>query len=141
MSVKERLIKFVEYKKMSKSAFCRSIGVSSAFISSMVKSIQPDKVQRITLEYPELNTGWLLTGAGEMLNKEADITIHGGTNVLSEKIEDTQIGDHNVKHGLFSGKQRIQELEGENELLRKEIELLKKTIEQKDKMIDALLNK
>lgn len=70
MTVKERLIDFIHYKNISNSEFCRSIEVSAAFVSSMVKSIQPDKIKRITLKYPELNMGWLLTGEGEMLKSE-----------------------------------------------------------------------
>ena len=67
MSVKDRLIKFLEVKKISKSEFGRRIGVSSAYITSMRQSMQPDKVQRIALEFPDLNTTWLLTGEGPML--------------------------------------------------------------------------
>lgn len=67
MSVKERLKEFIKWKKISTSAFCESIGVSNAYISSMRVSIQPDKVQSIALKYPELNIDWLLTGAGQMI--------------------------------------------------------------------------
>lgn len=73
MSVKERLETYVKYKKLSNSAFCRSIGVSTAFISSMRVSLQPDKIESIALNYPELNTSWLLTGEGEMLKVSFDI--------------------------------------------------------------------
>lgn len=68
MAVKERLIEYVRYKELSKSEFCRIIGVSNAFISSIRKSIQPDKIQSIALNFPELNLTWLLTGQGQMLN-------------------------------------------------------------------------
>lgn len=71
-SVKERLIKFLEVKKISKSEFGRRIGVSPAFITSMRQSMQPDKVKRIALEFPELNTAWLLTGEGEMLTGSSE---------------------------------------------------------------------
>ena len=71
MSVKERLIEFIDYKKISKSEFCRTIGVSNAFVTSIVKSIQPDKIERITLNYPELNTEWLLTGKGRMIKNDS----------------------------------------------------------------------
>lgn len=67
MSVKERIIEYIKYKGISNSEFCRTIGVSTAFISSMVRSIQPDKILSIALKYPDLNTGWLMTGEGEML--------------------------------------------------------------------------
>jgi hypothetical protein len=33
----------------------------------MRKSIQPDKVESIALNFPDLNVGWLLTGEGLML--------------------------------------------------------------------------
>lgn len=72
MSVKERLETYVKYKKLSNSAFCRSIGVSAAFISSMRVSLQPDKAESIALRYPDLNISWLLTGSGEMLNTESN---------------------------------------------------------------------
>ena len=67
LTVKDRLIAFLENKNISKSEFGRRVGVSSAFVTSMRKSIQPDKIQSIASEFPELNTGWLLTGEGAML--------------------------------------------------------------------------
>lgn len=66
-SVKERLIYFLNEINISKSEFGRRIGVSSAFVTSIRKSIQPDKIQSISLEFPELNIQWLLTGEGDML--------------------------------------------------------------------------
>jgi phage repressor protein C with HTH and peptisase S24 domain len=42
--------------------FGRRIGVSSAYITSMRKSIQPDKVEKIKEEFPDLDIDWLLTG-------------------------------------------------------------------------------
>lgn len=67
MLVKERLVKYIKYKGISNSEFCRRIGVSAAFVSSMRKSIQPNKIDNIALVFPDLNTGWLLTGEGCML--------------------------------------------------------------------------
>lgn len=70
MTVKERLVEYVSSKGLSKSEFGRRIGVSSAFISSMRRSLQPDKVESIALNFPDLNITWLLTGEGSMLNEE-----------------------------------------------------------------------
>ena len=72
MTVKERLIAYLDYKKVSKSDFGRSIGVSSAYVTSMRKSIDPEKLQSIAKNYPDLNTGWLMTGEGEMLKRSSD---------------------------------------------------------------------
>lgn len=66
-TVKQRLIEYLKFKKISKTEFGRQIGVSSAFVTSMRTSIQPDKIKSIAIKFPDLNTSWLLTGEGEML--------------------------------------------------------------------------
>lgn len=67
MTVKQRLIDFLDLKKISKSEFGRAINVSAAYVTSIRKSIDPEKLQSIALKYPDLNLDWLLTGEGQML--------------------------------------------------------------------------
>ena len=75
-SVKERLKQFIDTLNISEREFCRRIGVSSSYVMSIKKSIQPDKMQAISIHFPELNPLWLLLGQGEMLlsdgNKECE---------------------------------------------------------------------
>lgn len=85
--VKERLTEFLRQEGVSKSEFGRRIGVSSAFISSMRKSIQPDKIIAIQREFPNLNTNWLLTGEGDMLKPQSNAVEIGG--VISSSLNDT----------------------------------------------------
>ncbi len=66
-TVKQRLIKYLAEKHISKTEFGRTIGVSNAYVSSIRESISPDKIQSIALNYPDLNIEWLLTGEGPML--------------------------------------------------------------------------
>lgn len=66
-SVKERLKQFIDTLNISEREFCRRIGVSSSYVMSIKKSIQPDKMQAISIHVPELNPLWLLLGQGEML--------------------------------------------------------------------------
>lgn len=73
-TVKERLIKYLNFINMSKTEFGRRIGVSSAFITSMRQSLQPDKIQSIATEFEGLNITWLLTGEGSMLKKTDEPT-------------------------------------------------------------------
>lgn len=72
--VKERLVEYLQYEGVNKSEFGRRIGVSSAFITSMRKSIQPDKILAIQKQFPNLNMNWLLTGEGEMLSTATTTT-------------------------------------------------------------------
>ena len=71
-TVKQRLIKYLEYKNISKSAFGKSIGASNAYVTSIRKSIDDDKIKSIALIYPDLNKDWLLYNEGEMLNPETE---------------------------------------------------------------------
>lgn len=66
-SVKERLKVFINHLNISEREFCRIIGVGSAYIASIKKSIKADKLEAITEHYPELNPIWLMRGQGSML--------------------------------------------------------------------------
>ena len=61
-TVKGRLKAYLSANNITMAEFGRRIGVSSAYITSMRKSIQPDKVERIKGEFPDLDIDWLLTG-------------------------------------------------------------------------------
>lgn len=73
-AVKQRLIDYIEYKKISKNKFETEAGLSKRYVSNIEKSIQPDKVERISIAFPDLNMGWVLTGSGEMLKTNVPIT-------------------------------------------------------------------
>ena len=53
--------------KISVRSFERQCNLSYGYVNNIRVSIQPDKITSIALHFPELNTGWLLTGEGEML--------------------------------------------------------------------------
>lgn len=73
MSVKERIKQYINYKGISTRQFTISIGVSPSYVSNMNKSIQPDKLDSIAKHYPDLNTGWLMTGEGQMIKEDAPL--------------------------------------------------------------------
>lgn len=66
-SVKERLKAFIEYKKISIRSFENRCGLSYGYVNNMRVSIQPAKLKSISLQFPDLNKSWLLTGEWEML--------------------------------------------------------------------------
>ncbi len=69
-TVKERLREFIEYKGISIRSFESTCGLSYGYVGNMRQSIQPDKVTKIAHCFPDLNTGWLLSGEGEMLKTD-----------------------------------------------------------------------
>lgn len=124
-TVKERLTNYLAYKRISKSEFGRIIGVSASFISSMRKSLQPDKVTSIAQNFPDLNIQWLLTGEGDMLAR--------GNNV---------VGDNNIAAVVCNNnKQTIGTIDNRQyysdspDVLRAQIELLDERIKEKDAQI------
>lgn len=78
-TVKERVEIFLKAKKISKTNFGKAIGASNAFVSSMRKSIGPDKLQSIASAYPDLNIEWLLTGEGQMLKPQSTNSLSVGS--------------------------------------------------------------
>ena len=104
------MIEFLSYYKISKTEFGNTIGVSNAFVTSIRKSISPDKIQSIALNYPQLNIDWLLTGEGKMLkdNYSSD------QEIISLKIEIEEL------------KTTIIRLQAENDVLREVVGLNKR---------------
>lgn len=82
-TIKERLILFVKHLGMAQTRFEKHCGLANGYINNIRKSISPDKLELIALCFPELNTGWLMTGEGEMLKTEAE----------SPKPEDQHLND------------------------------------------------
>ena len=72
MTLKERLLEFVEFKKMNKRQFQISIGVSNSYIQNLNENIGPLILEKISAVYPELNIEWLLTGEGNMINEKKE---------------------------------------------------------------------
>lgn len=65
-TVKERLLIYIKSIKMPISEFEKRIGVSNGYINSISKSIQPDKLENISKNFPDLSIKWLLLGVGNM---------------------------------------------------------------------------
>lgn len=65
-SVKERLQHFLKEEGITASEFSRKMGLSTAYIASMRKSMPADKVEKLIQVFPQINRDWLLYGEGEM---------------------------------------------------------------------------
>lgn len=77
-TVKDRLKAYLSAKNISMAEFGRRIGVSGAYVTSMRKSIQPDKIEKIRSEFPDLDIDWLLTGKEKQIKQPSN-------NALDEK--------------------------------------------------------
>ena len=116
MSVKQRLIEFAKSQEKSVRAFEVKSGLTIGYINAIRQSISPDKVQCIASHYPNLNTGWIFTGEGEMLKKKEE----NNMNCFNE--------DHEIiKHLIESNKGLQRTIDSQLEMiecLQKNIDLL-----------------
>lgn len=78
----ERIKEYIDFKKLTISAFERSIGMSNASFGKSLKNggaIGTDKLENILNTYTDINPQWLLTGKGEMLkNEDSASTVNVG---------------------------------------------------------------
>ena len=121
-TVKERLIEYLKTKKVSKSEFGRTIGVSSSYVDSIRKSIDKDKLLSIAKSYPDLNQQWLLYGIGEML-------ISGNPTIVNESGVLINGDNHN------SPIDNRHYYSDSPDVLRAQIEVLEERIKEKDAQI------
>ena len=111
-SMKQRLMRFIKSERISQGKFERMCGMSNGYLCNIKQSIGSSKILSISKAFPQLNTEWLLTGEGSMLNE-------GYTTF--EPV------------GLATPMSPIAMTETE-----KEVVLLQAKLEEKEKMIDLL---
>lgn len=134
-TLKGRLLIFLKYTGIGQTAFENNVGIARGYISNNKGNMTSKVMDRIRSAYPELNTDWLLTGRGQMLNP------HPGQPGIAEKsafydpfsqksapsdIKFVEPGDTHTGYEVV-----ISEL-------KKRIELLEKLIAEKDARIADL---
>ena len=73
-SVKERIIKYLEFKNIGRNRFEKLAGISLGYITNLKNAPKKDILEKILHASPDLNKVWLLTGEGNMIvsNEEKD---------------------------------------------------------------------
>jgi hypothetical protein len=107
----------------------------------MRNSIQPAKLKKIAEVYPDLNSTWLLTGDGEMINKpnvlqaySHDLLVKSGSEIFKDKLiemfKNGEIYSASVvvelNKNISELNRQLMKLEDENQKLRDENSMLKK---------------
>lgn len=81
MEIKQRLLRFIEYKGISKYKFYQITGLANGFLDGG-GSIQSDKCEQIASHFPELNVDWLIMGRGSMMNGAMAYEIDGNQSLI-----------------------------------------------------------
>lgn len=86
MTIKERVLKFIEYTGATVRQFEIRAGISNGAVSKMGNNTRRSIIDKILTAYPDLNEVWLLTGSGNMLNNGVEDMMSNDTEVVTEPI-------------------------------------------------------
>lgn len=75
-TVKERLIRFAEFRNLSISKFESLCGLGNGYVGKLKSEPGSRKLEDILNAFPELNRMWLLFGEGEMLKSTPGVQQH-----------------------------------------------------------------
>lgn len=67
MTIYERLLKFLDYKRINTSRFEQMCGMSNGSMSKLSDNTRRSTYGKIEKAFPDLNIEWLKTGKGQML--------------------------------------------------------------------------
>lgn len=74
MAIKERIKEYCEARNIAVSRFEHNAGISNGYFNNIKKRPSPTVIEKIYRAFPDLNTTWLLTGEGDMLNESTTTT-------------------------------------------------------------------
>ncbi len=113
-TVKQRLVRYLEHKKIGRNKFEISAGISQGYITNLKNAPKEQQLVKILQSAPDLNRVWLLTGEGDMLvSPDAD------------NDSSVTVNSHNRNSTINDGDT---------------IKQLLSLLEEKDKQINTLLN-
>lgn len=120
--INNRIVQLIDSLRVSNNHFAKEIGISSSRISNIVTfRNKPDSelLGLIVKKYRNLNSEWLLVGAGEVWKSENNEELSTGSGYSQDKKSD-------LVYIIERKDQKILELSEEVWRLRREIETLKK---------------
>jgi transcriptional regulator with XRE-family HTH domain len=136
-TIAERLLSLIDYLGITKNAFAKSIGTSSALISKLTTQnidFRIDILQKIVAKYSNVNLQWLLTGVGKMLIEITTENYNGlPTEITTEQILNVFQRYKMVKRNFYESCSESDI----DKLLSVDIEALKDTFNSYQKLIKA----
>ena len=114
MDVRDRIIAFLKYKKLSQAKFEQIVGLSNGFVSSIGKSIRGESMNKMSVAFPDINQAWVLLGIGEMLHSSAQPKIEVAKPHPMSEVEISNLNLLKAQWEIDRLKERIEEIKSEN---------------------------
>lgn len=77
MSVIQRILQIIDYSGLGITEFSKSVGVSNGYFAKQKAknaNVGSQILEKIVKKYPDINVAWLLTGEGDMLVSQENIS-------------------------------------------------------------------
>lgn len=131
-TVQQRLRYFISTQGITDREFCKRVGLSPAYVSSMRKSVSPSVMSKISELYPLLNPQWLLAGIGEMQLEKREENVGQSQSLLPSQMLERLLDDaRNEKARLMAANERLTSIiESQQETLAELTRELKKAAAQ-----------
>lgn len=87
MTAIERFFLFIENQELRRTAIEKALGLSNGYLGKMKSrkaSIGSDVIEKIILNFPNINANWLITGNGEMLLTDSKTSVGKKENETEE---------------------------------------------------------
>lgn len=122
----DRILNYIEYKKISKRHFYLETGLSNGFLDK-VKDIGASKVEVILSTYKELSPVWLITGEGSMLKE-----VEPEKSFVSQERPPPDVATGQLIEKICQLSEDKTRLETENKELRSKVETLTRELDVRD---------
>lgn len=90
MNIKERIQQLIDYKRLSVSAFEKSVGLSNGYLRNTA-NISAENCAKILASYPDISSEWLLLGQGEMQKAAQQVGDISNSSVTGVNVSGTEI--------------------------------------------------
>lgn len=95
MDIKDRLLLFINYKKISVARFEKVSGLSNGYVKNFKGNFSAPKLEGVLRAFPDLSRTWLLSGDGDMIvnNSACPSTLehsqqaNGNGNVVTQTMQ------------------------------------------------------
>lgn len=155
MTIKERLVTFLDYLRIGQNKFETNVGISIGYVNKVKNSIGSEVIEKIVNAYPELNINWLIMEKGSMLLSETENLSENKTNLAKQnKKEERLFSIKEVNTILNKQKEVMTEefgkiimekmthiIEGQLDLLKIQVKSQSETIQGQKEMINNVLDK
>ncbi len=135
MTDKERIDYIIEYSKMNMSEFARHIDLKGPYriydVRNEKNGISKDLARMIHAKFSNFNLGWILTGNGEIYQKDED---EKRGSLINDKAESYNFPDVKIPQKDFSSLIETMNIQ------QKTIDRLTKTVEELTKKKDGIKN-